>query len=164
MTCMNYRRISLYLFLLLSASCSTLSAWRWKDPVSGAWEGNWYLTNMPKPGGKLTCTVERTERNQWKAVFVAEFGQTASYKVELLGKREGDKVAFGGDVDLGATSGGVFHWSGQADGEKFTGQYASKFYTGTFEMKRVPAGAHPDASPKPQDPTTPSPAGTQLKS
>ncbi len=109
------------------------------DPVSGSWSGDWYVNNMPKPGGKLRCEVERIARDEWKAVFEAEFGQTAAYKVELLGKRDGKKVVFGGDVDLGAASGGVFTWTGDADGEKFNGVYKSKFYGGHFEMKRVEA-------------------------
>ena len=136
----------LLLMLLLSATgCGHYSGLFWKDPVSGKWSGEWFLANSPKPGGKLMCDVTRTGKNEWKAVFDAEFGGRAIYKVELTGHREGEKVAFGGDVDLGAASGGVFNWKGEADGKKFTGKYTSKTYGGHFEMDRV---ADPPAAQK----------------
>lgn len=123
--------------LISATGCQYIADIGWKDPVTGKWEGDWYIQKMPKPGGKLKCDVERIARNEWKAIFEAEFGQTAAYKVELMGKREGDKVVFGGDVDLGAASGGVFTWTGEADGTKFNGKYSSKLYGGHFEMDRV---------------------------
>ena len=107
------------------------------DPVSGQWEGNWYVGDSATPAGTLTCEVQRVASNEWKAIFTAGFGGEGDYEVELAGSREGDNVVFGGDVDLGATAGGVFNWQGKAGPDAFTGVYTSQFISGTFKMDRV---------------------------
>ena len=107
------------------------------DPVSGRWEGNWYVGDSATPAGTLTCEVQRVASNEWKAIFTAGFGGEGDYEVELAGSREGDSVVFGGDVDLGATAGGVFNWQGEAGPDVFTGVYTSQFISGTFKMDRV---------------------------
>jgi len=133
------------LALLLISGCALFSP---KDPVSGNWSGDWYISALPKPGGVLKCNVTRVDKNQWKAEFEAFYGKSerALYKVELLGHREKEKVVFGGDVDLGAASGGVFHWTGQCDGKKFTGDYKSTNYTGRFELIPVAPSKEPPKS------------------
>lgn len=132
----------------LAAGCA---AWREPDLASGHWDGAWYVSKMPKPGGALRCDVERVDKREWKAVFDAEFGGRGIYHVELRGERAGEKVAFGGEVDLGAANGGVYQWTGEADGKVFAGKYTSKMFGGTFEMKR--------SSEKPSAPQpTPAPA------
>lgn len=138
--------------IAIAFAANACALWAEKDPVAGHWEGSWYLNKIAKPGGALRCDVTRVSKAQWKADFDAEFGGRANYSVELLGERKGEVVVFGGDVDLGAASGGVFKWTGEADGEKFTGKYSSTLYGGTFEMKRAPK---PAATPAPAPAATP---------
>jgi hypothetical protein len=56
--------------------------------------------------------------------------------------RKGDKIVFAGQTDLGEQNGGVYKWSGEIVGEKFTGKYTSAGgKDGTFEMKPIEAGS-----------------------
>lgn len=128
---------TLFSGLILAQFAENLVAWHRSDPASGRWEGSWYIMKIEKPLGGLNCDIERTGPDEWKAVFEAEFGQTALYKIPLTGRRDRNRVVFGGDVDLGAASGGVFNWTGEADGRKFNGRYTSLYYKGTFSMDRV---------------------------
>lgn len=107
------------------------------DTASGSWEGHWYVGESTSAAGVLNCEIERVDKDEWKAVFYAEFGGEATYNVELSGRRGEGAVVFGGKVDLGQTSGGVFDWGGEADGVVFKGKYTSQFINGWFEMKKV---------------------------
>lgn len=124
------------------ASCSRLFAKPF-DPASGNWKGHWFVGNATKPAGGLDCVIQKPVKGEWKAEFDAEFGQRARYQVDLVGHREGDKVVFGGQVDLGAASGGVFDWSGEIAGNEFNGKYTSKAISGTFKLTKSDAAAAP---------------------
>ena len=77
----------------------------------------------------------------WDATFFASFGGFGEYEVAMEGARDGDRVVFGGSVDLGETSGGVFDWDGEVEGDEFRGAYTSKMISGTFKMQRAAAPA-----------------------
>lgn len=128
---------SLFSGLILAQFGENLLAWHRSDPASGRWEGDWFIMKIQKPLGGLNCDIERTGPDEWKAEFEAEFGQTAIYRIPLTGRRDRNRVVFGGDVDLGAASGGVFTWTGDADGKEFNGTYTSLYYKGTFKLHRV---------------------------
>ena len=127
---------------VLSGGCSHLGEGGSPDSISGFYDGDWYGPNAEEPLGELTCTIVRRDVEVWDATFSATFGGFGEYDVQLEGGREGDKVVFGGSVDLGETSGGVFDWNGEIVEERFTGSYTSRFINGTFRMvKTSPEGA-----------------------
>jgi len=108
-----------------------------KPQVTGSWDGRWESSGHKGHGGGLKCEATETAKGEWTAVFTAEFGRVKDYKVELKGKQEGDKVVFGGEVNIGKEKGeGVFKWSGQADGKEFSGVYEGGGDKGTFKMTR----------------------------
>ena len=53
------------------------------DTASGSWEGHWYVGESTTAAGVLNCEIERVSKEEWKAVFYAEFGGEATYNVEL---------------------------------------------------------------------------------
>lgn len=127
----------LMLAVVLGGGCSHLREGGSTDPVSGSYDGDWYGPNADRPLGELTCVIVRRDSTTWDATFSATFGGFGEYDVELEGRRDGDKVVFGGSMDLGETSGGVFEWNGEIVGERFTGTYTSQFINGTFRMVKV---------------------------
>jgi len=104
--------------------------------VSGKWVGTWESTKNKGHGGGLSCEATEKSKNEWEAVFTAEYGKTSSYNVNLKGKAEEGKVVFGGKVDLGEKGGGVFNWTGRATATEFTGEYEGGGDTGSFKMAR----------------------------
>lgn len=117
-----------------------------RDDAVGHWTGQWFYDakGAAKPGGALECDVTRASKAEWLAIFSAQWGaapgkdpEKGKFTVQLSGHREEDHISFGGDVDLGKASGGVFNWTGAIKDGLFTGVYKSKFVNGTFEMKRT---------------------------
>jgi len=104
--------------------------------VAGKWTGTWESTKQKGHGGGLSCEATEKSKNEWEAVFTAEYGKTSKYNVNLKGKPEDGKVVFGGKVDLGEKSGGVFIWTGRASEKEFTGEYEGGGDTGSFKMTR----------------------------
>ncbi|GEM_PF-5119687 len=107
------------------------------DLVSGQWVGHWYVGESTTPAGGLKATITSAGRDAWDAAFDAEFGGTARYEVQLTGRRQEGRVLFGGQVDLGRASGGVFEWTGEIIGREFTGRYTSAGVRGTFRLEKV---------------------------
>ena len=103
--------------------------------VTGKWEGTW-KSSKSGHGGGLQCTAVETGKDMWKATFVAQYGQEATYSIEMIGQREGPTVLFEGDVDLGEKDGGVYHWTGRATANEFVGEYSSSNDSGGFRMQR----------------------------
>ena len=122
----------------LGAGCAHLGESGSGDVVSGFYDGDWYGPDPDRALGELTCTIVATGVDAWDATFFASFGGFGEYEVGLDGRREGDKVVFGGSVDLGATSGGVFEWHGEIVGDQFNGSYTSSMINGTFKMVKAP--------------------------
>lgn len=111
------------------------------DSASGHWEGHWFVGEATVPAGGLKADVQKIAEGVWSAEFDSEFGGEAVYELTLQGEsgqgEDSGKVFFGGAVDLGVTSGGVFNWVGQADAKTFNGTYTSNFINGRFELDRV---------------------------
>ena len=61
----------------------------------------------------------------------------AEYTIEMTVKREGDRIVFEGEQDLGALAGGVYRCKGDIQGDQFKATYESKHDHGTFEMKMI---------------------------
>ena len=123
------RHVALAASALLLAACHSGQTQRW----SGNWQGN-----PTGYGGDLHCTVEQLDGDQWRAEFTGNCGRDFSYQITMDGTAEGEKVVFSGDADLGEQDGGVYHWTGEMDGELFEGEYTSTTgKTGTFRMERI---------------------------
>ena len=122
---------------VLISGCGHLREAGPSDRVSGHYDGNWYGPNVEQPLGELSCVIVRRDGETWDATFSASFGGFGEYDLRLEGRRDGDKVVFGGSIDLGETSGGVFDWSGEIRDELFTGSYSSRFISGTFRMTKT---------------------------
>ena len=106
--------------------------------VTSHWSGRWQSNKAKEHAGGLTCEAAAKADGEWEATFTAEFGRTKAYKIPLKGKREGDKVVFGGEVNIGAEKGeGVFKWTGHADEKEFVGEYEGGGDKGTFKMERA---------------------------
>ena len=107
------------------------------DVISGFYDGDWYGGNAEEPLGELTCTIVRRDKERWDATFFASFGGFGEYEMPLEGRRDSEKVLFGGSIDLGETSGGVFNWTGEIADGRFNGTYTSRFINGTFRMVKT---------------------------
>lgn len=129
--------------LLPLTGCGHFGGNKVEDTVSGFYAGDWYGPNPERSLGTLTCTATPSGPDSWNALFAATFGDYGEYEVPLEGKREENKVVFGGSVDLGEADGGVFDWSGEIVGDDFTGTYTSRFINGSFRMKRSEPPSEP---------------------
>lgn len=99
------------------------------------WTGTWQ-GDRTGYGGDLHCVARKTGDNAWSAVFSGYCGREYAFQIAMNGKKEGDKVAFAGEVDLGEKDGGVYQWTGELAGETFNGKYTtSKGKKGEFAMK-----------------------------
>ena len=108
-----------------------------KSVVTGVWTGTWKADGAPQ-GMPLTITCLQTEPGVWKATFDAVCGRDASFTFDVYGKREGEKVIFEADVDLGPENGGEYWWHGEVDSARFLGKYKNSVYNGTFELTKDP--------------------------
>lgn len=105
--------------------------------VEGAWTGRWQSASHKGHGGGLDCVAKQTGPDTWTATFTAEFGRTKAYTIPLEGKRDGDAVRFGSEVDIGKEKGeGKFTWTGKATATEFSGTYEGGGDKGTFSMQR----------------------------
>jgi hypothetical protein len=134
---MKHPALSLLAVAILAAGCAHTRESQLADTVSGYYEGNWYGPNPDRPLGELTCTIVPAGPGAWDATFFATYGGAGEYEVALQGHREGERVIFGGDVNLGETAGGIFTWNGAIEGDQFNGTYTSKGINGTFRMTRA---------------------------
>ena len=107
------------------------------DPSVSTWVGTWVDTRKADHGGDLNCEAKQTGDDRWEARFYGNCGREYSYQIDMVGQREGERVKFEGDVDLGKADGGVYTWTGYIDGDKFTGEYTTAAgKAGHFEMTR----------------------------
>jgi hypothetical protein len=146
--------------IFVVGSLNACALWPWgKDDVPGEYKGSWFVGNSTTPAGGLDATITEGEaKGEYDTVFRAEFGQRANYEMSLQGRRQGDKVVFEGEEDLGAASGGVFAWKGEIVDGVFTGSYTSRFVNGTFKMTKVEgAAAEVGAPAEPASSTQPAP-------
>jgi hypothetical protein len=108
------------------------------DPLAGRWEGKW-VSEQNHHTGKLRAIVkpidETTYRVDYDATFMAVLRYV--YGMKLTASRQPDgTVRFEGEEDLGPLAGGVYHYTGTADGQTFTVTYKAPKDHGRFEMTR----------------------------
>ncbi len=104
-----------------------------KDTVMGNWEGRWY--DEAFGDGTVSAQVIAEGKGAYRAVISADI-ENEPIRGEARGKREGDKVVFQGQIDVGSENGGVHRIAGNVSEGKFSGQYVGE-NRGRFEMKRV---------------------------
>ena len=157
--------LSIALLLLASGGCAFDRKWRdlsrqqrlhavapaaattapASDPLAGRWEGKW-VSDASGHAGKLRAIVTPlpnadaaggapTYRVDYDAMFLAvlRFG----YGMTLTAAPQpGGATRFEGRDDLGPLAGGVYRYTGSADGRTFTATYTSPADHGRFEMTR----------------------------
>jgi hypothetical protein len=119
--------------VMLSAGCQSR-----QKPAAAAqhWSGTWKAQGVDY-GGPLQCVATPLDDTRWRATFTGFGGRDFLYEIAMHGQREGDRIVFAGEVDLGDKDGGVFTWTGAIDGDTFSGEYTSKKGArGTFTMTR----------------------------
>jgi hypothetical protein len=111
---------------------------QWKNPEAAErWEGDW-LSEANGHHGALKCLLTRKPDGDYQAFFHAVYARflTVCYRVELHGERIGDKLKLEGETDLGALSGGVYQYNGEADDKSFHCTYRCKYDHGVFRLER----------------------------
>lgn len=145
--------------LMLTLGCTPFRGSAGSDPASGDWTGHWYPAGSARPAGTLQCRMQRLNRDTWLAVFEARSSVEAVYEMKLRGRPTESGILFGGDIDLGPASGGVYQWTGEADGRVFQGTYERASEHGRFELRRP--NSAPEATPSaPAVPASTPPEGT----
>jgi len=107
------------------------------DAMIGRWEGSWVSTKSGHKGS-LKAVIELDEGDVYNAYFHATYARILTFKQEipLNAKRDGDRVTFKGEADLGGIWGKYQH-DGYVEGDKYFSDYTSASDVGTFEMTRV---------------------------
>jgi len=100
------------------------------DGVTGSWEGSF----QTQDGffGALTAEVNALPDGTYKAMVAAA---DQGVQFELPGKKQEDKVAFAGTIQVSPEIGSLDIQAEIANG-KFSGTFKGTTYSGTFELKR----------------------------
>jgi len=100
-----------------------------QNSLPAEWSGT-YQT-VAGETGPLTCTISAVAADSYKAILVAvQYG----IQFEMTGKKEADKFVFGGTT---STDVGPFEFKGELVDLKFTGNFKSQAYNGTFQLSPV---------------------------
>ena len=101
------------------------------------WSGEWKGAETGH-GGDLKCAAHQIGPERWVATFSGHCGRDYAFQVDLVGKKEGDRVVFKGEVDLGKENGGKYRWTGHIAGDRFVGRYETEAgKRGQFQLRRV---------------------------
>lgn len=99
------------------------------------WTGTWQ-GDKAGYGGDLHCVARRIEGEDYSAVFSGYCGREYAFQIAMNGKKDGDRITFAGEVDLGDKDGGKYQWTGEILGDSFNGKYtSSQGKKGEFSMK-----------------------------
>jgi hypothetical protein len=110
------------------------------DPLAGRWEGKWQ-SEQNGHSGRLRAIATRVDAGtyhiDYDAYFMGIFRFTHGMNVSATRADDaGAALRFEGQEDIGPLAGGVYHYTGTADGQAFTSTYQSNDDHGRFEMKR----------------------------
>lgn len=126
------------------------------DPYAGRWAGEWKSSRNRFHGG-LECVLTkatsapsgRSKELRYTADFHAHWhGLSSSYTVVFPTTKSRDGLTVRGQQDLGLLQGGTYKYDGLITPSKFRLDYDSRYDTGVFELKRVPAGREALHGPK----------------
>ena len=130
--------IATSLFVAVSVAGLSLLAEE-KSPTASNWLGTWQAAGK-EDCKELRCAAKHEAGEKWQANFTGVCSREFCFEVKMNGVRQGDKIVFAGETDLGEENGGVYKWTGEIVGEKFNGKYTSAGgKDGSFEMKPAPA-------------------------
>jgi hypothetical protein len=106
-----------------------------KARTATAWIGNWDSGGEHR--GELRCLARHVAENSWEATFAGYCNREFLYEVRMQGSKEGEKIVFKGEADLGEQDGGVYQWHGEIQGRSFLGLYTSASgKKGEFKLER----------------------------
>ena len=105
-----------------------------ENPYMGNWEGRWHDEEFLE--GTLSAQIIAQGKGAYRAVISADIGELEPVRGEARGKRDGEKVAFKGTIDVGPENGGVLQVTGEISGAKFSGRFFGE-NRGRFEMKKL---------------------------
>jgi hypothetical protein len=107
------------------------------NDLAGPWQGKW-VSAASGHEGKLRCVITKKSQTEYDAKFHAKYKKIMSfgYTVPMKVTREGTSYRFNGEADLGKLAGGMYTYSGAANGTNFISTYDSKYDHGKFEMSR----------------------------
>lgn len=106
--------------------------------LDGRWDGRW-LSEADGHYGRLRCIITKSNNDDYRARFHANFLKILSYgyTVSLKAERTNDAFQFRGQANLGWLAGGLYTYEGHADATNFSSTYSCKRDHGTFQMRRV---------------------------
>lgn len=108
--------------------------------VDGRWKGSWHSHWNGHSGG-LRGLLEARDGGRIHAWFFSTYGGILFFQNEVLFQGSpGDegRIRFEGEQDLGKAIGGVYHYRGLVEGDRFHAHYrAENGDHGVFEMRRV---------------------------
>lgn len=130
------------------AGCSSFHR-EWKTAIAspgpvaglqGCWDGQW-KSEQTGHSGRLRCIVTPGADGRSQARFLANYWLgflplRFEYEVPLEVRSAGSRYEFRGSADLGKLAGGVYHYEGHADANRFFSTYKAESDYGTFEMRR----------------------------
>jgi len=105
--------------------------------ITGRWQGTWKSDASGHDGG-LRCLITRIDPRTYHARYAATYGGIFhfGYEMDLIATPEQDWIKFEGQADLGSMAGGVYHYEGHANAEKFYATYHCDKDHGRFDMNR----------------------------
>lgn len=105
--------------------------------IVGRWEGTWQ-SEANGHHGKLRCLISQTTNRTYSARFRATYFHVLkfSYTIAMVGTVSNSIYHFTGEEDLGATAGGIYHYSGTITATNFVSTYSNKYDFGTFQLSR----------------------------
>jgi len=141
---MMQRLVTVCLLVAVAAGCSFERKWnamaakdKSTDALAGRWSGAWQ-SEPSGHDGTLRAIIEQTGEHEYSAYFKATYAVlfTFKQKIPLTAQREGDRITFQGEADLGAPWGKYAH-DGYVEGDTYFSRYTSANDHGTFTMQRV---------------------------
>ena len=105
--------------------------------IEGLWVGKWYCEKTGH-SGPMRCQLTRIKEGQYLARYDGFFAGFIPFWYSV--KKEvtwGDCVVYmKAEENLGWYGGGLFKYEGQIKGEEYHMRYDSKYYSGTFELRK----------------------------
>jgi hypothetical protein len=108
------------------------------DQFAGLWEGTWE-SHYNGHNGKLRAIITNCGHGQYHARYHATFAFVVPYAYDTVHSavQQAGVTYFSGQQDLGCLAGGLYHYSGYADGSTFVASYRADKDHGVFRMRRV---------------------------
>jgi len=106
--------------------------------IEGLWVGKWYC-HKTGHSGPMRCRLTRITEGQYLARYDGFFAGFIPfwYSVKTDVTRRGEVTYMKAEENLGWYGGGLFQYEGDIRDGEYHMRYDSKYYAGTFELKRL---------------------------